>query len=185
MKFLQKGIHAFLFSSVPRNVVRRKLERTVSTLWSKGRREERQKKLGRRAPCAFKIKRERGKQREVEKARAKERYGRHAWSRRRPVRKQTDCFAGSFVMRPWHINYFPTGSTPCPPHSLPMLLVFLFFTFFLRLLNDYRFREARESMFSFDFFYCVIFITISRYAQCECSGIFYQVRETFAQIGWN
>lgn len=141
MKFLQKGIHAFLFSSVPRNVVRRKLERTVSTLWRKGRREERQKKLGRRASCAFKIKRERGKQREVEKARAKERYGRHAWSRRRPVRKQTDCFAGSFVMRPWHINYFPTGSTPCLPHSLPMLLVFLFFTFLLRLLNDYRFEK--------------------------------------------
>lgn len=78
---------------------------------------QRQKELRRRASCAFKIKREKGKQREVEKARAKERYGRHAWSRRRPVRKQTDCFAGSFVMRPWHINYFSTASPWPPPHT--------------------------------------------------------------------
>lgn len=118
-----------------------------------GRERERNRELRRRASCAFKIKREKGKQREVEKARAKERYGRHAWSRRRPVRKQTDCFAGSFVMRPWHINYFPTGSTPCLPHSPTMLLVFLCFTFFLRLLNDYRFEKHESKSMFFDSLY--------------------------------
>ena len=89
----------------------------------------------------FKIKREKRKQREVEEAWAKERYGRHAWSRRRPVRKQTDCFAGSFVMRPWHINYFPTGSYPPPSVPLiprPCCSYFFRLHFFLRLLNDYR-----------------------------------------------
>lgn len=129
-------------------------------------REKRGKKLARREGprVRFKIKREKRKQREVEKARAKERYGRHAWSRRRPVRKQTDCFAGSFVMRPWHINYFPTGSTPlCLPHSPTMLLVFLSFTFFFPpVAKRLQVREARESMFH-DSFCCIIFTTTPRY----------------------
>lgn len=139
-----------------------------------GRERERNRELRRRASCAFKIKREKGKQREVEKARAKERYGRHAWSRRRPVRKQTDCFAGSFVMRPWHINYFPTGSTPCLPHSPTMLLVFLCFTFFLRLLNDYRLRSMKVNRCSSIPY--IIFIPHSL-----LQGIFYEMDSKFPE----